>query len=48
MSPYYSLSTKEKTWEAIFEPLLEPSQWPMYKGPDYAPDVVMRKMRKGR
>jgi hypothetical protein len=48
MSPYYSLSAEEKTWEAIFEPLLDPSQWPMYEGLDYVADVVMRKMQKGR
>jgi hypothetical protein len=26
MSLYYSLSVEEKTWEARFEPLLDPSQ----------------------
>jgi hypothetical protein len=25
MSPYYSLFAEEKTWEARFEPLLDPS-----------------------
>jgi hypothetical protein len=48
MSPYYSLSAEEKTWTARFEPLLDPSQWPMYGGQDYVPDVAMQKMRKGR
>jgi hypothetical protein len=48
MSPYYSLSAEEKTWEARFEPLLDPSQWSVYEGSDYVPDVVMRKMWKGR
>ena len=48
MSPYYSLSAEEKTWEARFEPLLDPSQWPLYEGLDYVPDVGTRKMRKGR
>jgi hypothetical protein len=32
MSPYYSLSAEEKTWMARFEPLLDPSQWPVYGG----------------
>jgi hypothetical protein len=32
MSPYYSLSAEEKTWTARFEPLLDPSQWPVYGG----------------
>jgi hypothetical protein len=48
MSPYYSLSAEEKTWEARFEPLLDPLQWSVYEGSDYVPDVVMRKMWKGR
>jgi hypothetical protein len=48
MSPYYSLSAEEKTWTARFEPLLDPSQWPVYGGQDYVPDVAMQKMRKGR
>jgi hypothetical protein len=48
MSPYYSLSAEEKTWMARCEPLLDPSQWPVYGGQDYVPDVAMRKMWKGR
>jgi hypothetical protein len=48
MSPYYSLSAEEKTWTARFESLLDPSQWPVYGGQDYVPDVAMRKMQKGR
>jgi hypothetical protein len=48
MSPYYSLSTKLKTWESRFEPLLDPSQWPEYNGMYYVPDVIMQKIRKGR
>jgi hypothetical protein len=44
MSSYYSLSDEEKTWEARFEPLLDPSQWPVYEEPDYVPDMDMRKM----
>jgi hypothetical protein len=32
MSPNYSLCTEEKTWEARFEPLLDPSQWLVYEG----------------
>jgi hypothetical protein len=48
MSPYYSLSTQVKTWETRFEPLLDLSQWSLYTGMDYVPDVATRKMRKGR
>jgi hypothetical protein len=48
MSPYYSLSAELKTWEPRFEPLLDPSQWPEYDGMYYVPDVIMRKIRKGR
>jgi hypothetical protein len=32
MSPYYSLSADEKTWTTGFDPLLDPSQWPVYGG----------------
>jgi hypothetical protein len=32
MSLYYSLSAEEKTWTTRFEPLLDPSQWPVYGG----------------
>jgi hypothetical protein len=31
-----------------FEPLLDPTQWPVYGGHDYIPDVAMRKIRKWR
>jgi hypothetical protein len=48
MSPYYSISAESKTWEPRFEPLLDPSQWPVYDGLDYVPDVTMRKIQKGR
>jgi hypothetical protein len=41
MSPYYSLSAEENTWMARFERLLDPSQWPVYGGQDYVPDVAM-------
>jgi hypothetical protein len=41
VSPYYSLSSEEKTWEARFEPLLDPSQWLVYEGLNYVPDMVM-------
>jgi hypothetical protein len=47
ISPYYLLTAEKKTWEPIFKPLLNSSQWPMYEGLDYVPDVSMRKMRKG-
>jgi hypothetical protein len=48
MSPYYSLSAEEKTWEPRFELLLDPSQWPLYDGSDYVLSVAMQKMWKGR
>jgi hypothetical protein len=32
MFPYYSLCVEEKTWEARFEPFLDPSQWSVYEG----------------
>jgi hypothetical protein len=47
MSLYYSLYVEEKTWTTRFEFLFDPSQWPVYGGRDYVPDVAMRKMRKG-
>jgi hypothetical protein len=48
ISPYYLLAAEEKTWEARFKPLLDPSQWPVYEGQDHVSNVAMRKMRKGR
>jgi hypothetical protein len=48
MSPYYSLCVEEKTWEVRFDPLLDPSQWLVYEGYDYVPDVAMQKMWKRR
>jgi hypothetical protein len=41
MSSYYSLCAEEKTCETRFEPLLDPSQWPVYEGQDYVPDVAI-------
>jgi hypothetical protein len=48
ISLYYSISAELKTWEPRFESLFDPSQWSMYDGLDYVPDVVMRKIWKGR
>jgi hypothetical protein len=48
MSSYYSISVELKTCEPRFEPLPDPSQWPMYNGMDYVPDMAMRKIQKGR
>jgi hypothetical protein len=48
MSLYYSLSAELKTWEPRFKPLLDPSQWSEYDGMYYVPDVIMRKIKKGR
>jgi hypothetical protein len=48
MSPYYSLSTEEKTWEPKFELLLDPSQWSLYDRLDYVSNVATWKMQKGR
>jgi hypothetical protein len=47
MSPYYLLTTEQKTWEPRFESLLDPLQWSIYEGLGYVPDVAMRKMWKG-
>jgi hypothetical protein len=44
MSLYYSLSAEEKTWEPIFGSLLDLSQWSLYDGLDYVPDMATRKM----
>jgi hypothetical protein len=48
MSLYYSLCAEEKTWEAKFEPLFDPSQWLVYEGQDNVLDVAMQKMQKRR
>jgi hypothetical protein len=48
MSPYYSLSAELKTCEPRFESLLDPLQWQEYDRMYYIPDVIMRKIRKGR
>jgi hypothetical protein len=48
MSPYYSLFAELKTWEPKFEPLLDSSQWSEYDEMYYVPDVIMRKVRKGK
>jgi hypothetical protein len=48
ISSYYSLCAEEKTWEARFESLLDLSQWPLYTGLDYVPDVATKKTQKSR
>jgi hypothetical protein len=48
MSPYYSIFAKLKPWEPRFEPLFDPSQWPVYDGMDYVPNMTMQKIWKGR
>jgi hypothetical protein len=48
ISPYYSISTELKIWEPRFKPLLDLSQWLVYDGMDYVPNVSMRKIQKGR
>jgi hypothetical protein len=47
MSPYYSLSVEEKTWTARFEPLLDPSQWPVYGGAGLCPGCGNAKDAEG-
>jgi hypothetical protein len=46
MSPLYLRSNR--VWEKSFEPYLDPSQWPSYHGPDYAPNPALQKLGKGR
>jgi hypothetical protein len=48
MSLYYSIYAELKTWEPRFEPLLDPSQWLVYDGMNYVPNLAMRKIQKGR
>jgi hypothetical protein len=40
MPPYYSLSVEQRIWEPRFESLLDLSQWPLYDGLHYVPDVA--------
>jgi hypothetical protein len=37
-----------KIWGSIFEPYLDPSEWPKYDGPEYVPLPSLKKMKKGR
>jgi hypothetical protein len=48
MSPLYLRSNTIRVWEKSFEPYLDPSQWPSYHGPDYAPNPALQKLGKGR
>jgi hypothetical protein len=48
MSPLYLSSNTVRVWEKSFEPYLDPSQWPSYHGPDYAPNPARQKLGKGR
>jgi hypothetical protein len=48
MSPLYLRSNTVWVWEKSFEPDLDPSQWPSYHGPDYAPNPALQKLGKGR
>jgi hypothetical protein len=47
MSPYYSLSVEEKTWTTRFESLLDPSQWPVYRGAGLCPGCGNAKDAEG-
>jgi hypothetical protein len=48
MSLLYLRSNTVRVWEKSFEPYLDPSQWPSYHGPDYAPNPALQKLSKGR
>jgi hypothetical protein len=40
ISSHYSQFAEKKTWEPRFESLLDLSQWPLYDGINYVPNVV--------
>src|SRR6185437_4689344 len=46
LSPYYARSNTINIWESSFEPYLDPSQWPEYKGLEYVPDALLLKPKK--
>ncbi|WVZ51010.1 hypothetical protein U9M48_002202 [Paspalum notatum var. saurae] len=48
MSPYYDKENTLKIWEPMFQPYLDPSQWPPYDGHDYCPDPDLLRVKVGR
>ena len=48
LSAYYARSNTINIWESSFEPYLNPSQWPEYKGLEYVSDASLLKPKKGR
>jgi hypothetical protein len=48
MSPLYLRSNTVWVWEKSFEPYLDLSQWPSYHGPDYALNLALQKLGKGK
>jgi hypothetical protein len=48
MSPLYLRANTLIIWQKSFELYLDPSQCPSYHGPNYAPNLALRKVRKGR
>jgi hypothetical protein len=48
MSPLYLRANTLSIWQKSFEPYLDPSQWPSYHGPDYAPNPALRKVGTGQ
>lgn len=48
MTPLYSKAVTLRIWESRFEPYLDPSQWPEYKGPVFVLDNALKKTEKGR
>ena len=48
MSPLYLHLNTLSIWERIFEPYLDPTQWPPYHGYDYMPHPDLMKVGKGR
>lgn len=48
LATVYSKYSVLKTWESRFEPILDPSQWPDYTGPEYVPDSSMKRTKVGR
>ena len=48
LSPIYAKSAVLRTWAARYEPILDPSEWPPFNGPDYVPNSSLKMTRVGR
>jgi hypothetical protein len=42
------MSNTLKVWESSFKPYLDPTQWPLYYGLDFVPDLELVRTKKGR